>query len=311
MNHAKDVELQLIRRTAEDYQAKGYTVSLDVSLDFFPEFRADLVVQKGTDRRVIEVKKRSSLAADPKIMELAQIIEDKPGWNFDLLIVSEPETLASPEDAHPFVPNDVTKRIREAKEALELGLSTSAFILAWSALEAVTRILSVSQWADDANIETSAFNLNHAFALGVLSPEDYVKLDKLLRLRNAVVHGFSVKDVDDDLARDLIETVGKFQGAVPHAFMRAFMRRWFFARYEDPVHSLPYESREGGYIWLYGEPRDAREVLYEEFDEVVPADAIEALADDLSDECSEWTPRADPDKTVQGAAYLGGLMGQG
>ena len=311
MNHASDVELQLVRKTAEEYKAKGYDVSLDVSLDFFPEFQADLLVHKGTDTRVIEVKKRSSLAADPRVMELAQLIEDKPGWSFDLLVVSEPETLASPEDAHPFVPSDVIKRIREADEALKLGLSTSAFILAWSALEAVTRILSVSQWFDDANIETSAFNLDHAFALGVLSPEDYERLAKLLKLRNAVVHGFSGKDVDDDLARDLIETVRKFHEAVPHAFMRAFMRRWFLARYEDPVHSLPYESRDGGYIWLNGEPRGAHEVLYEEFESVVPEDVIEALADDLSGDCSEWTPKADPDEMVKGSADLGELMEQG
>ena len=25
-----------------------------------------------------------------------------------------------------------------------------------------------------------------------------------------------------------------------------FMREWFLANYEDPTHSLPYESREGG-----------------------------------------------------------------
>ena len=28
------------------------------------------------------------------------------------------------------------------------------------------------------------------------------------------------------------------------------MREWFLANYEDPAHSLPYESREGGYIWI-------------------------------------------------------------
>ena len=153
--------------------------------------------------------------------------------------------------------------------------------------------------------------MDQAFALGVLSPEDYEQLAKLLKLRNAVVHGFSVKDVDDELARDLIETVRKFQAAVPHAFYASLHARWFLANYEDPVHSLPYESREGGYIWLYGEPRGAHEALYEEFDEAVPKDVIEALADDLSGECPEWTPKADPDEMVQGVADLRELTEQG
>ena len=238
---------------------------------------------------------------------LAQLIEDKPGWNFDLLLVGEPETLASPEDAHPFVPIDVIKRIGDAEKVRKLGLYTGAFILAWSALEAVARILSATQWADDTNIATSAFTLERAFALGVLSPEDYEQLAELLKLRKAVVHGFSVKDVDDDLARDLIGTVRKFQAAVPHAFMQAFMRRWFLARYEDPVHSLTYDSDEGGYIWLNGEPPGAHEVLREEFYEVVPEKVIEALADDLSGECLEWTPKADPDEMFKARQTSEGL----
>ncbi len=36
---------------------------------------------------------------------------------------------------------------------------------------------------------------------------------------------------------------------------------WFFEHYEDPVHSLPYDSGEGGYQWIYGPPHDAEEEL--------------------------------------------------
>ena len=104
MNHDSDVEFLLAQKTAEEYQAKGYDVLREVPLDFFPGFRADLVVQKGADKRVIEVKKRSSLAANPRIRELAQIIDAKPEWSFDLLLVAEPEKLDSPGGAHPFAP---------------------------------------------------------------------------------------------------------------------------------------------------------------------------------------------------------------
>ena len=43
------------------------------------------------------------------------------------------------------------------------------------------------------------------------------------------------------------------------------MRQWFYERYEDPVNSQPYESSEGGYIYINGGPFDAREELETEF----------------------------------------------
>lgn len=32
---------------------------------------------------------------------------------------------------------------------------------------------------------------------------------------------------------------------------------WFLYNFEDPVHHAPHDSREGGYIFVYGGPYDA------------------------------------------------------
>ena len=72
-----------------------------------------------------------------------------------------------------------------------------------------------------------------------------------------------------------------------------FMRKWFLANYEDPVHSLPYESREGGYIWIDGGPYNPHEELHAKFGEVVPEEVIEALGDELLTECHEWAAQID------------------
>ena len=66
------------------------------------------------------------------------------------------------------------------------------------------------------------------------------------------------------------------------------MRDWFLANYEDPVHSLPYESREGGYIWVYGGPYDAHEVLHDKFGEFVSEAVIDQLGHELFAESPEW-----------------------
>ncbi|WP_140162513.1 hypothetical protein [Billgrantia desiderata] len=71
------------------------------------------------------------------------------------------------------------------------------------------------------------------------------------------------------------------------------MRAWFLENYEDPVERTPYESREGGYIYIWGGPFNAYDEL-SIFGGYVPDDVIEKLAHDLSMECPEWTSAAKP-----------------
>jgi hypothetical protein len=73
------------------------------------------------------------------------------------------------------------------------------------------------------------------------------------------------------------------------------MEAWFRSRFEDPAHSTPYESAEGGYIWLSGGPCDAREQIEEHFLGIVPHEVIEELVDKLHGECVEWAPVPGPD----------------
>ena len=92
-----------------------------------------------------------------------------------------------------------------------------------------------------------------------------------------------------------------------------FMSEWFLANYEDPAHSLPYESREGGYIWIDGGPYDPHEELHAKFGEIVPEEVIEALGDELLNECREWAAQIDLsdddpygfDYTAEPAEYFG------
>lgn len=71
------------------------------------------------------------------------------------------------------------------------------------------------------------------------------------------------------------------------------MRAWFFENFEDPAHRTPYESREGGYIYIWGGPYDAHEEL-SIFYGYVQDKVIEGLAQDLSLDCPEWTSAEKP-----------------
>lgn len=71
------------------------------------------------------------------------------------------------------------------------------------------------------------------------------------------------------------------------------MRDWFFANFEDPANSCPYDGREGGYAYIYGGPYDASEELQEMFEQYVKLEYIEELVDELNMECDNWSGNSD------------------
>jgi hypothetical protein len=197
----------LADQTAEEYRRKGYEVLREPQLDFLPGFSPDLVVRKGDETIVVEVKARSSLAANPKIKEFAQVIRSKPGWSFDLILVAEPEKLDSPEDAQPLSSVGIVEQIEKAERALESDLPEAAFLLAWSACEAAIREKNASHGVSTKGISTASYVLNQAVSQGVISRDEYNKLTGMMRYRNAIVHGFSLNNLSDKLVKDLVKSV--------------------------------------------------------------------------------------------------------
>ena len=78
---------------------------------------------------------------------------------------------------------------------------------------------------------------------------------------------------------------------------REAMRVWFETRYWDPANNTPYNSREGGYLYIHGGPYDAEEELYRKFGREFSDELIRAVIDDVeSDGITEWAPiHTEPD----------------
>jgi uncharacterized protein YutE (UPF0331/DUF86 family) len=190
---------------AQEYMDKGYRVSREVVLDFFPGFRADILVEKGDERKVVEVKSRTSLARDSAIGELARVLHSKPGWTFELSLVSEQERLDAPEGRRPFDSEDVQHRIIEADRLLEAGFNEAAYLIAWSALEAMIRILIEGEGISISRVTSQTYILDLAVSECVISKEDYEFLVDAMKYRNALVHGFEVARFDRELVMDLME----------------------------------------------------------------------------------------------------------
>ena len=211
-------DLAIIRKEfadkrAAEYRSRGYEVWQDAPLDFMPGFRADLLVRKNGETRVIAVQTRTGLSVTPALKELAEVISPMPGWSFDLLLVSEPERLDKPECAKPFDAAGIDRNIAEAERALEAGFPEAAFLLAWSACEAAVRILAAAAGVEIQRITQTRYLLSHAVYQDAISERDYERLSAMLACRNAIVHGFEVKDFDAERTKKLIATARKLQRA--------------------------------------------------------------------------------------------------
>ena len=213
VRRTSNAEYFLVRKVADEYRDQGYEVSVDAPLDFLPGFRADVIARKGGETKVIEVKSRSSLGQNPKVVELAQTIDGKPGWSFELVVVAEPEKVESLQSAQPFTREVITQRIKEAENALASGFSEAAFLLAWSACEASVRDLVATEDKVDLQVTTPEYILKQAVFQGLLPHDDYEELKSLQKYRNAIVHGFTVEQFTDELTMQLIETVRRMETA--------------------------------------------------------------------------------------------------
>ena len=201
------IEERQTNAVAQEYIGKGYAVSRDVLLDFFPDFRADLVAEKADEKRVIEVKTASSLRKDPSIHRLRNAVCSKPGWDFVLILVGEREKLASPDGAAPFEREDILLRTAEAKRVLEAGFPEAATLLAWSASESAVRLLLREEGVAINRITNSGYTIGRAFTEGAISWDDSHYLEEVEKYRNSIIHGFTVDDFDGQhFVKGLIKT---------------------------------------------------------------------------------------------------------
>jgi hypothetical protein len=69
------------------------------------------------------------------------------------------------------------------------------------------------------------------------------------------------------------------------------MRTWFLQNYETPEQNTPYDSGEGGYVFIWGGPFDPKEELEKEFVDIVPNETIAKAAEKLTALSGEWTSK--------------------
>ena len=72
---------------------------------------------------------------------------------------------------------------------------------------------------------------------------------------------------------------------------RTAMREWFLVRFCDPAEETPYNGWEGGYLYIHGGPFDPADELPERFSDVVDAELIDEVVEELHDLHGDaWAP---------------------
>lgn len=87
---------------------------------------------------------------------------------------------------------------------------------------------------------------------------------------------------------DVSEPLESFESLSKEESLEA-IKEWFFENFEDPAHRTPYESKEGGYQYIWGGPFDAGEIIREAFEGKVSEEIIAEVIDDIQADGWEWT----------------------
>ncbi|HOZ06214.1 MAG TPA: PIN domain-containing protein [Arenimonas sp.] len=87
---------------------------------------------------------------------------------------------------------------------------------------------------------------------------------------------------------------GRFK-TLSKAAQKAEILQWFHSNYADPVEDCPFESREGGYQFIWGGPFDAREEVESEYGGIASDRLIDEIVNELNDICPEWSAYPEPD----------------
>ena len=135
-------ELERLHEIAREYQEQGYEVLVQPSAEQLPAFLApfsiDILARNDEESVVIEVRTRKSLTDASRLDAIAQVLQNRPSWRFEL-VVSNPHDRSALafKDAQSLNHLDIVSRLDEARELSDQEHGEAALLLAWSATEAL------------------------------------------------------------------------------------------------------------------------------------------------------------------------------
>ena len=167
--------------------------------------RPDLIARRGEESVVIDVKLRSSLnsSSTQYLRNLAQVVEQQPGWRFELVVTNPDNNISSPKAKGSFQEHEIRSRLEVAKQLSEEHPDL-AILYSWSLVEAALRLV-----AEKEKLSLQRFDplylVKQLTTEGAISRPEYQLLMDTLSLRNAIAHGFKTAQITQNSVHEVIE----------------------------------------------------------------------------------------------------------
>jgi hypothetical protein len=194
-------ERRRITEIADEYRQRGYSVTIEPSLDEVPPFiapyRPDLIAKGRNETVVIEVKAGTRTPAD--LASVAAAINSRPGWRFELVLL---DIATQPVTSELLPVDQLEKTLSEVQRLLGSDLQHAGFVLLWSATEGALR-----HAAKRNNIEADRDPrrlIRQLTSHGLITQTELQMLEQCLSVRNQVAHGFEAGTLDAALVRQLL-----------------------------------------------------------------------------------------------------------
>jgi len=192
---------QRLNQVADRYREQAYRVVMRPGPDDLPPFAKDFeleILATRQDGGVLVSAKASAaeFEADRNLSKYAEIIEKQPGWRYDVFVLGPPPLPPHKHAANEATEAEINRALDDADRLFQAGYIPQSVIAAWAAAESAMRHRLRSQGSEAGWGTPPRSMLNELVSSGALSGSDFRKLEDLSHLRNVIVHGFSVPDID-------------------------------------------------------------------------------------------------------------------
>jgi uncharacterized protein YutE (UPF0331/DUF86 family) len=189
----EQLERERLLKLAEEYRQKGYEVILSPKPEDMPNFlkgySPDMIVRRGEEAVVIEVKSRSSITTAQYLRDLAQVVGEHPGWRVEL-VMTNPEDVGYIANVEGSLQeHEIKSQLQVARELAERH-PESAILYAWSLAEATLRLVANHEGINLQKLEAPLRLLKQLATEGIISKSEYETLMNASQSRSAIAHGF-------------------------------------------------------------------------------------------------------------------------
>jgi uncharacterized protein YutE (UPF0331/DUF86 family) len=166
-----------------------------------------MIAIRGEEGVIVEVKSRRSLKNYAKnIQTLAQVVNQHPGWRFDLIIANPENELYTDKIEDSLQADEIKSRLKIAQQ-LTNNYPEAAMLVIWALAEATLRLLGENEGLILQKLESPLHLLKLLVTEGIISQTEYQLLVDNFQLRNAIAHGFKTTSFTVNSILELIEVI--------------------------------------------------------------------------------------------------------